>query len=325
MSTTCGCGRPVADQAYACARCSAGLAQDLGDVAALTTTLKPWPRFTEGEHKGKRRPLRGPDRAAGVEAETLGWPSTPWDRPAGQTGNLSAEATVSATRQSRIGGGAGIVARTHDKPVPWDEKASDALDELRQLLTRTAVTVATTRGWVLDSGVTAGRLAAWLLEHVEWIRHRPEAGQTIADIGAAVEKVRRAVDRAPERWYAGPCGAVIDSRGVECTEHLYAKPGAREVRCPVCGTTDDVAARREWLLSAAENVLAHAGLISAALTQLDEPVTAAQIWALADRGRIVNHGKDAQGRLLFRVGDVRDVLAQQRQQRAARHNRKEAS
>jgi hypothetical protein len=154
-------------------------------------------------------------------------------------------------------------------------------------------------------------LSRWLLARLDRIRVHPAAEQIVDEIGYAVTEARKAVDRAPERLYAGPCLTPTDTG--KCAGELYAKPGAESVKCRDCETVHDLEERRTWLLAAAEDYLAHAALIAQAVTGLGAPVTPERIRKWAERGRITARTVDLEGRALYRVGDVIDLLAADRE------------
>jgi hypothetical protein len=153
----------------------------------------------------------------------------------------------------------------------------------------------------------AARAAVFLLTQLDWIRHRPEADEMVEDLSAEAATLRRCVDAPPAVRYAGPCWA--DTAEGECEQELYAVEGAATVRCPACGTAHDVGLRRAWLLGQTHDVLLNAATMATALSSLDQTVTSSMIRNYADRGRIVAHGHDRDGRPTYRVGDVLAVLA----------------
>jgi hypothetical protein len=118
-------------------------------------------------------------------------------------------------------------------------------------------------------------------------------------------QLRALVDRPADRWYAGPCD--------QCQRDLYARTGAAEVTCRECDLVYDVAARRAWLLSAAEDQLVNATTLARAASWLgDLPLTAARVWKWAERNRIAVKGhEEVGGRMLptYRVGDALAILA----------------
>jgi hypothetical protein len=52
-------------------------------------------------------------------------------------------------------------------------------------------------------------LARWLTPHLEWARHRPEAGELLADIESCARVVAGIARGPAEQKYLGPCGALI--------------------------------------------------------------------------------------------------------------------
>lgn len=300
------CSKPVTDSAYLCAgerSCTERLARALGDVAAVTFAA---------ERSVWREEL--PDRCV----MAFGRPTMPWERRSGVAGDLANELATTLARQSRSGesGNAG----SGDRPVLWDDRASRAGERLRNALATWTRLVLEERGEQAAGGYpvdTPRHVARWLLVQLEWLRHHRDAASCLADVDGAVSLLRRAVDRPPDLWFAGPCDgnglvselaehvAGHDTTG--CAERLYAKPNAPTVDCRACQLTYDVPKRRDWLLEAAQDMLAHAELIGRAAPALGLQVTPSMIRGYAHRGRLEERGTDLAGRPLYRVGDVIDV------------------
>lgn len=254
-------------------------------------------------------------------------------RALGDVAALTEALDDAISRQTRTSSGIGVASRSADRPLPWDQHASLAASTLRGTLSTWARLVAEERGRDLPAD-TMPAMAAYLLGQLEWIRHHPAAAEAVEQIRDAVTGAVRAVDRRPDRLYAGPCG--IEG----CPGELYAKLGAQWVSCRVCSTEYDVAVRREWMLTAAEDVWATSELISAALSRLGHPVTTAMLRGLKHRGRLLNRNtrakrdrggeyvRDRDGELVqdgpdeFRVGDVMDILAENARAAAGHADRK---
>lgn len=214
-----------------------------------------------------------------------------------------AELETTLARQTSMGERHG--GRSAEKPLPYDPRASEALYILRSTLVgwvRVAVEE-DDADWPED---TLDAMAALLLSRMGWLRTHKAGAEAVDEIGAAMLLVRRTVDRPADRWYAGTCRA--DHEGQECPQELYARPWAHEFTCPTCGTTWDAQERREWLLDAVEDELAHASQLAAAVTSLGQPVTADRIRQWASRGRIFHRTVDARKRPLYLVRDVLDLL-----------------
>lgn len=209
---------------------------------------------------------------------------------------LAEEIELVATRQSRMGSGNNGRRSTVD-PVVFDIDATIMRNALRNTLTTWLRELIHTGEQSPTDEIPAA--ARWILVRVERIRHHPAGGEAVDEITACVRDVERQVMPASDRWYAGPC---------DCGKDLYVPPTAVMRTCPACGREYDVADRRDWLLDKAEDYLAHATLISQALTALAEPVTPERIWKWKERGRITAHSVDRFGRNLYRLGEVRQLL-----------------
>lgn len=288
-----GCARPVPDSAFVCPSCAYLLDAALGEVI-------------------------GNEDVAGL-AEDL---------------------DVTLTKQDRIG--LRSERRSTELPLPFSVNASEAGYVLRSTLAGWVRIVAEETGAEMPADTLAA-MAVWLRPRVGWLRHHKAGADAVDEITDAVEKVRRAVDRPPELWYAGPCGAAVDSgRDCSCSCHiggayrsacdveggcehvvgtceneLYAHVGAYNVICRECGASYDVAERRQWLLKAAEDVLATGPMIARALTRMGDELKEDRIRQWASRGHIVSHGRDQQGKPLYRIGDVIERLMDPKERKRA--------
>lgn len=220
----------------------------------------------------------------------------------GKVAGLAAELPAVIARQTATGAPTGVFARAAEIALPMNWTASIVDGSLRNTLSTWVRHIAEERGQIIDCDSTPAAMASWLLDRVEWIRHRPEADQIIDELTYIVGELRRAVDRPADRWYAGPCD--------ECGDDLYARQNAAQVECRACGAVYDVTARRDWLLAAAEDTVGGPAMISAALSVLNAPVDAARIRKWAERGRLTQYATDARGRALYRIGDVRALVSQ---------------
>jgi hypothetical protein len=240
------------------------------------------------------------------------------ERALGSAGALAAELQVTFARQARLGSGAG--RRSAERPLPYDGRASRLALRLRTELVGWARVLAEHAPEPLPGPVcvacrhrscrairktrmpadTIGATAAWLLLHLDEIRQHEAAAEMVANITALTRSAERLIDRPADRVYSGPCDV--------CGDDLFGRLDAAEVACRGCGARYDVAARRQWLLAEAEDVLAGAALISRALTRLGSEVRVERVRQWASRGQLAAHGVDANGRPLYRVGDVIDLL-----------------
>lgn len=209
--------------------------------------------------------------------------------------------------------------RGHERPLPYDQRASEALGVLK------AVLVGRVRD-LAESGAerharrpvdTVDGCALWLLARLDVLVVHPAAECIVDEIAGAVRCAVRAIDRAPVRVYAGPCGAAVvpisyqalpESADLICNRDLYAIVGDAWVRC-TCGAEYDVAGRRTWLLEAARDVvLAKHEILRAIPSLLGEDVKDTRFRQWLKRGRLHAHGLDVQGRETYRVGDVLDLM-----------------
>lgn len=233
------------------------------------------------------------------------------EKALGDVPALADEVEITATRQAVTGQRNG--PRSTTRPLPFDWSADHDLDDLRGTLA----------GWVRDlhrSGPwpadTIPAMARWLMRHLPDIAKHPAAAAIHDEISYAVGQSRRAIDRRPDRWYAGQCRAAYhttdDTTDAEpnacCLAHLYVNPGAELFTCPNCSTVFDVADRRAELLAMAEDVLETATVIARAITVLDARITPERIRQWAARGRIAAKGLTVNGQPTYRVGDVIDRL-----------------
>jgi hypothetical protein len=102
-------------------------------------------------------------------------------------------------------------------------------------------------------------------------------------------------------YYSGPCDA--------CGLDLYGRLGAAIVRCRGCegSTTWRNGASGCWPLP--RTLWRIAALITRALSRLGTSIQVNRLYTWANRRIIVAHGTDAQGRPLYRIGDILDLLA----------------
>jgi hypothetical protein len=186
----------------------------------------------------------------------------------------------------------------------------------------------------------AARAATWLARHLRHLVALGDAGQLVDEITHVVGRTRHVIDRAPARWYVGGCD--------RCGTAMYGRPGVAVIVCPnracvdvlepaecsvheepgewcdsrchiteaiVARTRYDVAARREWMLAAAEDYLATAPEAITAVKLLAEVDLNVNTLRQAGRYRedrnrapeiTVDH-THPDGRARYRIGDVLDL------------------
>jgi hypothetical protein len=139
----------------------------------------------------------------------------------------------------------------------------------------------------------------YLADHTEWLAHHRDAEAAFDELEHICALVDTMIDSRPASIYAGPCDV--------CRRDMYAKQDADVAECKLCNITFPMAERREKLLESVADQLETAANISAAVTDLGEPVTPEVIRKWAERGRLIPKGKDHRGRPMYRVGDVLDL------------------
>ncbi|PZG20625.1 hypothetical protein C1J01_08980 [Nonomuraea aridisoli] len=238
---------------------------------------------------------------------------------------------LALTRQTRIENpdGGRLQALDEDRevgltvrraPLPYDERARQAISVLRSALAGwyRALSVDETRAgplcrvcdhpscrWAHRGRVppdTLAGLARWLLRQRAALLGHAALVEAIDELGDAIRLARRAIDRPPATWYAGPCD--VDG----CQADLYVRHGDRLIRCRSCGATHSATARERWLLRQVADHLGTATEIARALAAFRPGLTPSMIRGYAHRGRIVSHGADDIGRPLYRIGDVLALL-----------------
>lgn len=177
------------------------------------------------------------------------------------------------------------------------------------------------------------------------------AGELHDELSHVRRTLERFVDRPADRWYAGLCGYVSEperahdgdtcgcachvgpsyvcdvpggcgleyatTAAVVCERPLWAKPGQHEIRCSDCGSTWDVAERRSYLLTEAEDRLATIPEIVRTVATLadlglDTGRTEKRVQKWAERGLITARDVRPLGEVamvkLYRFGDVYGML-----------------
>jgi len=223
----------------------------------------------------------------------------------GSIPQLVYQLNLTITRQSRLGGRNGSRATT--LALPYDQRASDCLNSLRWVLIGwVRVLAKDDRAFypVSDKILT---VAAWLRFRTDLIAVHEAAGDLWLEITDATHRGRLAVDAPRQRVYAGPCWAKDPRTGLECLEHLYARPGAAHVACRACGTVHDVEKRKEAMRASLHGMLMTTWEI-ARLAGYFDGIPAEKTFNLlttwAAKGRIVPAGRNRAGRALYPFGET---------------------
>ncbi len=239
-----------------------------------------------------------------------------FERDLGDLGALAEELQTTRLRQSRTGGQAtGVLSRSHERPLPWDQRAAETADVLRSTVVAWVRVVLEERGGRCPVDTLAA-MGTFLLSHLEWLRHHEAAVECADEIGHAAQEARHVIDRAPGRSYAGPCREVVEATDEQgeacCLAELHVRDGAKMVRCPLCSAEHDVADRKAWLLLVAESQLVTATELHRLLQFVGQPVPHSTIRSWVHRNRLVAHGSTPDGGPLYRVGDAFDLIVQRK-------------
>jgi len=241
---------------------------------------------------------------------------------------------VTITRQANAGR---PESTSHGKPgtvVLYDPDATAAkvADQARTGLSTWIRHLTGQRGLTPPALRTAPAMAIWLTHHVQAIAQDEAAGDCYDRIHELHRAIRRAIDNLAKRW-AGPCTArllvadlVIAGPGIgigvverECGADLRTRPGAKVIRCDMCGAEYSPVERIRWLMAKAREQQGTADFCADAFTDAGYSVTVKQIMDMRRRGRLFSYRDsdaefDRQGRAkpLFLIGDLLDLLARDR-------------
>lgn len=254
--------------------------------------------------------------------------------------DLGAELDTARTRQARMGRPTGTRARLAEPPLPYDDDAARVLDALQSTLAVWARDVAADLAptpvagavcrtcepkpapdhWSCrtaraarprPTGPQPTQLALWLLDHLDDLTRRDDAGLAADEIPAIVAEAERAVDLPPTSILAGRCPT--------CGAPVYAPPTAVRGYCRAPGCSDSIRVDQGTaaLLATLDARELTAAEVARVMTALGEPVTRNQIAQWATRGTITPASVDQRGRPRYRVGEVRA----RRRAALARHRR----
>ena len=239
--------------------------------------------------------------------------------------------------QARRGTGGGTSGKPGSR-LPIDLRSSARLDAVQAQLTKWVDHIGTERGiarpWFTSHGDPIVTAAHWLVDHLEWMRHRADADEFLTDVDACT-RVVRGIARGPvDQRYLGPCGALIlpesdeDPSGVvpdttECPGDVYGPQGGSTGSCRTCGAQVSQDERRAWLDAEVRERAYRASEIEDAYG-----VRAHTIRMWVARGLIGEHGRDVRGRPLYLLGEVLDfaaAMAKRRAENEAKRMRREAA
>lgn len=228
----------------------------------------------------------------------------------GEIPGLLDQLEITITRQDRLTAGSAPTTGTKERPLPFNEKAAEVRNDLLIILDYWARQVLAFDARITPDGPTACR---WMLDYMGRVRTHERAARLHHQVRVGVSSALRAIDRPAERVFAGPCMAVMGD--IECREDLYARPGAETVRCRLCRSEHDVAARREWMLGQVRNESADAALMASILNQLGFAIHSSTIRRYASEERLEVVGTDSNSTPKYLIGQVIDVFFEKKERR----------
>lgn len=240
--------------------------------------------------------------------------TTALERELGDVTAIVGELDVTISKQAKIGNASGPGGLARERtPVNWG--AAAVLDDLTNTLTTWARDVLPK--WGLRAyGRPALVAARILLSEVDTIRRHPAVEALVDEITDAITQARRAVDRPADKVYLGQCLMVTpdqDGRDVTCLEEVWARPGASETTCKVCGVTHEVSERRAWLLKKCEDYLFTVKDASQMMGEVGHiTVTQASIRGYIHRGKIGYRAGN-----MIRLGDLMAVVLDEGERKSA--------
>lgn len=224
-----------------------------------------------------------------------------------QVPDLLVELQVNATRQAKTAPRTSGVGRSAETPLPYGQRASDALKQLTDVLVGWARVVPA--NWrpplVYTPPPTEPAAAArYLLANINRLRQHPEAEKAYDHITKARDHAMEVIDRDSDLVPAGQCGVELDD-GEICPEILYGDPERASVRCR-CGAEHPM--DRAWMLTAARDQ----ELTADEIGRITPGVTGSMVRDYARRGLIEACGEKLIGpnrtSPIYRVGDLLDLL-----------------
>jgi hypothetical protein len=207
----------------------------------------------------------------------------------------------------KVGGASiGIVVRSGDTPVVFNERASDAKRDLCNTVVGWTKLFAEDNPHLIFDVATIEQAARWMAGFPNLLAGHPAAVEMHDELRVRVRDARRAIDRPAGRAFLGICGGEFE--GVKCDTPLHVYEGKHEARCFTCGTEWRVEDRRRAMLASLEDRVAHSGDLAAIVKRNGVSLASSTVRNYARAGKITQVGLDKKKRPLYRVGDVLDVL-----------------
>jgi hypothetical protein len=218
---------------------------------------------------------------------------------------------TTAYRQDHVSAGnGGFAAPDRVRPLPYKPKAAALLPRAYRLI----------RAWTGVRPVERYRHEHALHDLHNLARAAPlialqiNAPDIAEDVAQLTHDIRALVDLPDDTHrLLGPCDA--------CEKPMYVPRDATTYACTTtgCVATYHVERRISTLLKQSRDVVASPATIATALTSLDQPVTAQDIYRWKDRGQLTPR-TSVNGHHWYRLGDVLDLLAARYRAELKRHS-----
>jgi len=233
-----------------------------------------------------------------------------WSADLGDMPWLDEQLNISITRQRGAATTGG--PRGNETPLPWHDKASEALREVHTALAgwvRICVEEhvrhsSPHEAWPSDDIPSMSR---WLMWRTDGLAFHEAGGEAVREVHRAAERARNIVFWKPlPRVYLGPCDLEV------CEGDVYAKEGETFGRCVECDTVYAVQMRREAMERVLDDRLFGAAEIARLSTFLGLSMPRDQVRKLVNqwhhRGTLQPSAHDEDGNPRFRYGSVKVML-----------------
>jgi hypothetical protein len=149
----------------------------------------------------------------------------------------------------KVGGASiGIVVRSSDHSISFNERASDAKRDLCNTIVGWTKLFAEDNPHLIFDVTTIEEAARWMAGFPNLLAGHPAAVEMHDELRARVRDARSCIDRPADRVYVGECGGRNEETNEVCTTKLFAIVGHIEVTCRACLTVFCVGDRQRDLL-----------------------------------------------------------------------------
>jgi hypothetical protein len=149
----------------------------------------------------------------------------------------------------KVGGASiGVVVRSTDHSISFNERASDAKTALCNTVVGWTKLFAEDNPHLIFDVTTIEQAARWMAGFPNLLAGHPAAVEMHDELRVRVRDARRAIDRPADLVHVGVCGGWNEAENKRCKVNLFAIVGHIEVTCRECGTSFCVGDRQRDLL-----------------------------------------------------------------------------